>query len=422
MRYFIVSALSLWLAMTGPAAATDYPVSKQLIREHCYHDELYVKLKTALDADERRFKALDRRVMRFAGAQPVIPFSHAKRKVRYTPEQIRTAKEKGWVETWRFGWSISEEKILKPLPPWLDKVSKDVEQIQADFAMNKVPQSVLEKMQNSRQRLSDYIGRQQSTLLRLKQWDEWCRKGPWLMEDSSPPKLAEEIRLLEFYLSRREAGEKSEFPFNHFPTLDRASTDHKLEAFAARNLKEKKKIWHWYHSFKPMPGGKRLIRDKDGYRLLLTYEIFGPGASQEIRDKIRRAMQHYWQGSVDGVAFNTEVEITIRGEETAAQSDVMQVYIGGEHEILWPSYTALPQHVDEPTIAHELGHGLGFTDRYRDVYSFSEKVYRSYQWDLFSLMSAQNSPNPVVTEADLKLLLEHYLLFAEGEAAQLNGH
>jgi hypothetical protein len=76
---------------------------------------------------------------------------------------------------------------------------------------------------------------------------------------------------------------------------------------------------------------------------------------------------------------------------------------------VWPSSTALPYNFDQATVAHEFGHGFGFTDRYRDIYDFSKRVYRTYQWDIFTLMSAQNIPQPLVTEKDLKLLIDNYL-------------
>jgi len=142
---------------------------------------------------------------------------------------------------------------------------------------------------------------------------------------------------------------------------------------------------------------------------VLKYQIYGPGARAGVMQKIRRAMQHYWQGTVDGRPFVTQVEISLRSAGEKAAPDAMQVRIGAEDENIWPTDLTLPYHVDAETIAHEFGHGLGFTDRYRDVYSFSERVYRSYQWDLFSLMSAQNGPAPVVTENDLRVLINHYL-------------
>ncbi len=397
------------VVMVSVAAATEYPVSEKLVREHFYHDALHGKLEAALAAENKRFKQLDARVMRFAGAKPVIPFSHTRRRVHYTPEQVKTSIEQGWVETWRFSWSISKQKILETMPPWLDTFAADVTKLEADLAVDTVPAAKMEKMNKTRQRISDFIGTHQVTLKRLKQWDGWCRKGPWLLEDSSPVELAGEIDLLELYLLKRKAGESADFPFQHFTSVDRDRSDSELTAFALLNLKEKKRIWHWYHAFKMKSKGKQLTLGVDGYRLLLKYQLYGPGANQQAMEKISRAMALYWQGRVAGTPFTTVVDISLLHENEAEKPDAMQVRIGGEDEILWPSYRELPWHFDAATVAHEFGHGLGFADRYRDVYSFSEGLYRSYQWDIFSLMSAQNGPDPVVTEKDLKLLIEHYL-------------
>jgi hypothetical protein len=385
---------------------TIYPIPEELKQAHFYNDDLADKLSAELKRLKTKFQALEERAMKLKGVNKLTPFTYAKYVVRYTPEQIEKFQADGWIETKKFGWHLSRKNIQETLPPWIKKHEDDIAELENDFTTDSIPKDRINILNKRRQKISDYIAVRKTYLSRLKQWDGWCRKGPWLIEESNLETLASEIKSLKRFISGADATCPPWLQRNpHSSDPD----DNSLLKLAEVNLKKKRKVWHWYYGFRKKPKGKLLLLTPEGYRFILNYQTYGPGASEESVEKIRNYIAQYWKGSVDGIPFVTIAHIAIRNEDEPENPAAMQVRIGGEDEAVWPSSTTLPYHFDTPTVAHEFGHGFGFPDRYRDIYDFSERVYRTYQWDIFTLMSAQNIPNPLVTEKDLKLLISNYL-------------
>lgn len=385
---------------------TTYPIPEELKQAHFYNDDLADTLSAELKRLKTKFQVLEERAMKLEGVNKLTPFTHAKYVVRYTPEQIEKFQADDWIETKKFGWHLTGKNIQETLPPWIKKHEDDIAELENDFTASSIPEERINTLNTRRQKISDYMEVRKTYLSRLKQWDGWCRKGPWLIEESNPETLASEIKSLKRFIS----GEDTTYP-SWLQKDSRSSdpADDSLLKLAEVNLKKKRKVWHWYYGFRKKPKGKLLMLTSEGYRFILNYQIYGPGANEKSLEKIRDCIAQYWKGSVDGIPFVTVAHIAIRSEDEPEDPAAMQVRIGSEGETVWPSSIALPYHFDTPTVAHEFGHGFGFPDRYRDIYDFSEKVYRTYQWDIFTLMSAQNIPNPLVTENDLKLLIENYL-------------
>jgi hypothetical protein len=385
---------------------TTYPIPEDLKKMHFYNDDLAKTLEEKLDALQKKFQELEERAEKFKGVKKLTPFTYAKYSVHYTPEQVENFMKTGWIQTKKFGWSLSKKNILETLPPWMKNLENDIADLEAGFPPDSIPEDRIKTLNNTRRRISDFMATRKTYLTRLKKWDEWCRKGPWLIEEAHPNRLSSEIESLRRFISGEDAVCPSWLQEgSHASDLDADA----LLKLAEVNLEKKQKVWNWYYGFRRKPKGKLLILTSDGYRFILNYQIYGHGARDEALKKIKNGIEQYWKGSVDGIPFETLVHISTRSEEEPEDTGAVQVRIGAEDETVWPSSTALPYHFDESTVAHEFGHGFGFPDRYRDIYDFSERVYRTYQWDIFTLMSAQNVPEPLVTERDLKLLIENYL-------------
>ena len=389
------------------AEGTTYPITEELKKEHFYNDELAGTLEEKLDSLKKMFRELEERAMKLKGVDKLTPFTHAKYTTRYTPEQVEDFMKTGWIKTKKFGWPLSSKNILETLPPWMKKHEDDIADMEACFQKDPVPENRIKTLNKRRQRISDFMAARKTYLTRLKKWDDWCRKGPWLIEGSNPETLALEIKSLKRFISGEDATCPSWLLVSknpHSSDLDAGS----LLKLAEVNLKKKQKVWNWYYGFRKKPRGKLLLLTSEGYRFMLNYQIYGPGARAEALEKIKDSIEQYWKGSVNGIHFATMVHIAIRCKDESEDPSAMQVRIGAEGETVWPSSTTLPYHFDTPTVAHEFGHGFGFPDRYRDVYDFTKRVYRTCQWDIFTLMSAHNIPDPLVTEKDLKLLIESY--------------
>ena len=385
---------------------TTYPIPEELKQAHFYNDDLADTLSAELKRLKTKFQTLEERAMKLEGVNKLTPFTHAKHVVHYTPEQIEKFQADGWIETKKFGWHLTRKRIQETLPPWIKKHEDDIADLENNFTTGSIPKERINRLNKRRQKISDYMAVRKTYLSRLKQWDDWCRKGPWLIEEGSPKILASELKSLKRFIRGADTTCPSWLQEDsHSPDPEEDS----LLKLAELNLKKKRKVWHWYYGFRKKPKGKLLLLTTEGYRFILNYQIYGPGAREEALEKIRNSIAQFWQGSVDGVSFVTTAHISIRSEDKPENPTAMQVRIGAEDETVWASSIALPYHFDAPTVAHEFGHGFGFPDRYRDIYDFSERVYRTYQWDIFTLMSAQNIPDPLVTEKDLKLLIENYL-------------
>ena len=391
------------------AEGTTYPIPEELKKEHFYNDELAETLSAELGSLKKKFQELEERAKKLKGVEKkkLTPFTHAKYTTRYTPKQVEDFMKTGWIKTKKFGWPLSRKNILETLPPWIKKHEDDIADLEARFQHDLIPEERFNTLNKRRQKISDFIAVRKTYLTRLNKWDGWCRKGPWLIERSNPETLASEIKSLKRFISGEDATCPSWLLESKNPqssALDAGS----LLKLAEVNLKKKQKVCNWYYGFRKKPKGKLLLITSEGYRFMLNYQVYGPGARDETLEKIKDSIEQYWKGSVDGIHFATMVHISIRSEDEPENPGAMQVRIGAEGETVWPSSTTLPYHFDTPTVAHEFGHGFGFPDRYRDVYDFTKRVYRTCQWDIFTLMSAHNIPDPLVTEKDLKLLIESY--------------
>ena len=390
--------------LPGPGQATTWPIDPALIRAHFSTRQQAQRLRGELEHLKARLAALDRRAMRFPGVKALIPFTFRRSPFRFTKAQLREAREKGWVEARRFGWRGLTRQLDQRLPARLDALEQRIRRLERRGGSRPMPPWIVAGLNRARQKLSDALGIQQAFLQRLESWDRWCRKGPWLIEDAPKKRLRAEITGLNAYLH----GEA--FPERLFPSL--AALDERQRRARARlNLAEKRRVYDWFYAFrKPDDVGKRLERGEDGYVFRLCYQLEGPGADAAFARRLAHAVEHYWRGEVDGMQFRSRVTVTLLGGGEKERPDCMAVHVGGEDEVVWPSQSALPADVDEATIAHEMGHGFGFPDRYRDIYDFNRREYRTMLWQPESLMSAPNGLHPKVGAADLRLLIEHYLL------------
>ena len=396
----------LFFAPWNTAEGTTYPITEDLKQRHFYNDDLAETLSTELEALKNKFQELEERVRKCKGVSKLKPFTYAKYTTRYTPEQVENFLKTGWIKTKEFGWHLSRKRIQETLPSWMKKHEDEIAELENNFTPDSIPQNRIESLNKNRQKISDYMATRKTYLTRLKKWDDWCRKGPWLIEDGNPDLLAKEIESLKRFISR----EDTVCPSWLQKDSDVSDLDvDSLLKLAEVNLEKKQKVWDWYYGFRKKPKGKLLFLTSEGYRFMLNYQIYGPGARDEVLEKIKNGIEKYWKGSVKGVPFTTVVLISIRSKGESEDPGAVQVRIGAEDETVWPSSIALPYHFDETTVAHEFGHGFGFPDRYRDIYDFSENVYRTCQWDIFTLMSAQNIQEPLVTEKDLSLLIDNYL-------------
>ncbi len=344
--------------------------------------------------------------MKLKGVEKLTPFTYAKYAIRYTPEQVENFMKTGWIQTKKFGWPLSKKYILETLPPWIKKHEDEIADLEANFPPYSIPKDRIKSLNKTRQRISDFMAARKTYLTRLRKWDDWCRKGPWLLEESNPDRLASDIESLKNFISAEDSRCPSWLQKeSHASDLDADS----LLKLAEVNIEKKQKVWDWYYGFRKKPKGKLLLLTSEGYRFMLNYQIYGPGARDEALEKIKNGIERYWKGSAECIPFTTMVNISIRNKGEPENSSAIQVRIGAEDETVWASSVTLPYHFDESTVAHEFGHGFGFPDRYRDIYDFSERVYHTYQWDIFTLMSAQNVPNPLVTEKDLRQIIDNYL-------------
>ncbi len=395
----------LFFTSWNTAEGTTYPIPEDVKQRHFYNDDLAETLSTELEALKNKFQELEERIRKCKGVSKLKPFTYAKYTTRYTPEQVENFLKTGWIKTKEFGWHLSRKRIQETLSSWMKKHENEITELENNFTKDSIPENRIESLNKNRQKISDFMATRKTYLTRLKKWDDWCRKGPWLVEEAHPNRLASEIESLKRFISREDAVCPSWLQKNSdVSDLDVDS----LLKLAEVNLEKKQKVWDWYYGFRKKPKGKLLFLTSEGYRFMLNYQIYGPGARDEVMEKIKNSIEQCWKGLVKGVPFTTVVLISIRNEGEPEDPGAVQVRIGAEDETVWPSSIALPYHFDKTTVAHEFGHGFGFPDRYRDVYDFSERVYHTYQWDIFTLMSAQNIQEPLVTEKDLGLLIDNY--------------
>lgn len=403
--YIILLTCSFLILQEKQVTGTTYPIPEDLEQKHFYNDELADKLSTELDSLISKFQELEKRTMKLKGVKKLTPFTYAKYTTHYTTEQVEFFLKTGWIKTKEFGWNLSRKRIQEILPSWIKKLEDDIAEVENNFTSDSIPENRIESLNKNRQKISDYMAARVTYLSRLKKWDDWCRKGPWLIEDGNPDLLVKEIESLKKFIS----GESTVCPPWLTKDMDITETSSDLLLNLAEvNLEKKQIVWNWYYGFRKNTKGKLLLLTSEGYRFILNYQIYGPGTGKEALEKIKNGIERYWKGSVNGIPFTTVVHISIRSEGDPEDPGAVQVRIGAKDETVWPSSTSLPYHLDETVVAHEFGHGFGFPDRYRDIYDFSKRVYRTYQWDIFTLMSAQNIPEPLVTEKDLKLLIDNY--------------
>jgi hypothetical protein len=389
-----------------PASATVFPIPPELIRQNFSTDALAGQLEEDLDRADKTMKELHDILARYEGYKKPCAFTPAKYKTSYTMEQIDEWQKTGWVKTNEFGWPILKDKVLNVLPGWLEGFSKDVHAAAEEFPGNHIPEEKLKALVSTEEQISDFIGLQRHYVQRTRNWDEWCRKGPWLLEDAPPKKLARQIDLLTDYMNGKQ--NKEEVLRALIPDPDERS-DLGRERLSD-NLAEKKIVYDWYYGFAPREKrGRTVTLTPRGYELRVSICLFGEGARDEAAALLKNGIEAFWRGSVDGIPFRTFVDVRRLKPGDTEPQDCLKVRIGAEcDKNVWPSDTELPYDFDKETAAHEFGHALGFRDRYRDVYDFNTKTYKTYQWDLFTLMSAQNGPDPVVTEADLEHVVESF--------------
>ncbi len=404
--FFSASALTMISLISFTAQTVIFPIPEETVKQHFYNDELAEELQNKVNLAEEKLDTIHEKLSRLPGYEKPPAYTHAKYKKSYELEQVREWLEYGWVKTNEFGWPILKEKINDTLPGWLDDFKNQVEETLKKFPDGNVPPDELKKLIDTEEDISDFISVQKHYIVRTNKWDKWCRKGPWLMEDSPPQKLKEEIDILEAYLR----GETDSMVILDKLFQGRQPGFECDEEFVKACLEDKKTVYEWYHEYRlQRKKGMDLQLTPEGYVFKLHIDIFGQGARQETADILKNGLERFWKGAVYAVPFKTVADIRILQAEDSPSEQRVQIRIGAENDDeIWPSDTELPYNLDEETAAHEFGHNIGFRDYYRDVYDFEKQTYKTYQWDIFSLMSAQNGPCPIVTHKELAAIVDAY--------------
>ncbi len=388
----------------APAFATVFPIDPFLIDIHFSNDVLAVRLDRELDCAAENMAANHRILQKMKGYTAPPAFTAAKYKKTYTVAEIEEWQNTGWIKTNEFGWSILQDQICSVLANWIQTFSISIRETQLKYPDGNTPIEETTRLRDTEERINDTISLHRHYLQRLKNWDEWCRKGPWLLEDASPRQLQQEIELLRAYLETSSPDPSILQDLYHV-----IPSDH--ETISAC-LKAKQTVYDWYYDGKlQKKAGMSVTLTSEGYHCVVLMELFGEGARQSVADIIRNGIEKYWSGYVQGIPFRMSVEVRISEAIRSEDTERIRIRIGGAAETeTWLSDTELSYHVDPETAAHEFGHVIGFRDRYRDIYDFNSRTYKTYQWDIFNLMSGQNVPAPIVTESEFQQILQAYYL------------
>lgn len=405
MRMLIALFLFGWWSIV-PVLSTIFPIPKAEIQDRFTNDTLATDLRAKVLSFEQRLEKIHEQLTECEGYVKPPAFTHAKYKNEYSINQINEWLAKGWTQTNEFGWSILDTQLNHVLPNWFEGFEKKVTQTLASNPDGKISDQSLKELITTEEQITDFISVQRSYIDRLVNWDEWCRKGPWLLEDSPPDRLKQEIDLLTEYLAGKITKLKflTEFPEN----------PHKTAALSVEDLKQcleaKQIVYNWYHGFtKGNTQAMKVRLTPTGFEFQVAICLFGEGAREEAAKELKQGIERFWRGTTRSIPFATVVVVKVLTSPDEDCASCLKVRIGAPTEKeIWPSDTELHYEFDEETAAHEFGHAIGFRDRYRDVYDMETKTYKTYQWDLFNLMSAQNGPNPIVTEDELNQIVDAY--------------
>lgn len=170
---------------------------------------------------------------------------------------------------------------------------------------------------------------------------------------------------------------KVAFPVTRQADIDflnelRAEPENAVLFFRRGELKDAKAlaIYDRAAALHPSSHGIVVERTRAGFTVGVELELYGPGATPELAERIARSIEHVWQGRVGGAPLATKVHATVRGAvpaPTALPVFVPSLHVmpstqregdTGDRPTTWPVWLA------DRTIAHEMGHYFGFADGY----------------------------------------------------------
>jgi hypothetical protein len=226
-----------------------------------------------------------------------------------------------------------------------------------------------------------------TTLMALAGLERWARWEPqhaqreWRRLAGPDPITRASTAAPPETVFRDVAGQhiKVAFPITRQADIDfinelRAEPENAVLFFRAGELKDPQAVATYEHAavLHPSSHGIALQRTPAGFGIQVQLELYGPGATKELADRVARSIERVWQGTVGGTRLATTVHATVRAETAAVSPTALPVFVPSTH--VMPSTqrdgdtgdrpTTWPVWMADRTIAHEMGHYFGFADAY----------------------------------------------------------
>jgi hypothetical protein len=308
--------------------------------------------------------------------RPAPPFSLTRNRIVVTSDQAREFARSGRIRIYEFGWPI----LARDVPRWDREAADLIASLRADVAVS-APGGTgpcLDEAVRTRDWLRESVDRSRFFVDRTRSWDGFCRTGPWLTDRATKVELERQMDDLA-----------------------------RLPGGGGEALRQKRMVYDHYYRMRREAKAVSLERGAGGYCLSVRLVLWGRGADAAAVARVAAAVESWWQGEVDGVRFATRADVRL--DRAGPKPPHHRIEFAAPGEVFMPSTERFHHGVEPETIAHEVGHVLGFADRYRDLLDAERGVYVDYLEDIQSLMAAQNLIAPVVTDSDLRDLVYTYL-------------
>ena len=153
------------------------------VQEHFSNDSLHARLDRDFNELLAKLQEVVSPFEAYLESKKLESFQWSKYPWRLSEKQIEEFKRSGKVKLREFGWPKLEDALVRRRR-WLDILKPQV----AEFVKVHAPDTTqagnaeLQRHNKEKQRLADAINNELFYIGRTLKWDDYCRKGPWLLE------------------------------------------------------------------------------------------------------------------------------------------------------------------------------------------------------------------------------------------------
>lgn len=198
----LITLLSCLTFIWTPASAQEqvWPDAYRdsaFVNEHFTNDNLYRQLKSGFEDLQSQLRNVIKPLGKYPESKKLEPSKWTNYPWRLSEKQINEFKQTGKVKLREFGWAVSQKSLARN-QKWLQRFKAQMN----FFATNNSPEKTsagnpeLQRLNKEKQRLSDSFSNNLYYLERTRKWDDYCRKGAWLLEPALRSELQRQIAAL----------------------------------------------------------------------------------------------------------------------------------------------------------------------------------------------------------------------------------